>query len=169
MIIVYQKQIFGNDYDNKGVSLDSAFINLIYLEELVFGDNFNQKIKANTLPISLKKLVFGKNFNNNNQPIDKSFYLSKFLSRNRRISKLINLEELTFGDNFNQEINKDTLPKTLKIFRFGKNFSNNFKSYSMIDIINNLIKLELLVWNKFFKEYENKIKQINIRLHIIYI
>ena len=55
----------------------------------------------------------------------------------------MNLEELEFGNKFNQEIKKDTLPTSLIILKFGENFNNNGKKIN--DIFYKLVNLELLV------------------------
>jgi hypothetical protein len=71
------------------------------VEELGFGDNFNQKLID--LPKNLKKLTFGFNF--------------KFYADNLPDS----IEYLTFGYNFNNYVSK--YPSGLKYLKFGRNFS----------------------------------------------
>ena len=77
------------------------------LTDLIFDDNFNEKLNPNVFPDTITHLTFGKNFN---QPIEPNV-LPKFL------------KSLTFGENFNQEMAPNVLPKFLKSLTFGENFN----------------------------------------------
>jgi hypothetical protein len=81
--------------------LGTLLSNLENLQELEFGEYFNQQIFEDTLPQSLIKLTFGYEFNNNRQPLGNAF------------SNLEKLQELHFGKWFNQAIFSDTLPNSL--------------------------------------------------------
>ncbi|EFA78540.1 hypothetical protein PPL_09192 [Heterostelium album PN500] len=85
------------------------------LEELLFGDTFNQIIEPETLPKCLRKLVFGRDYN---QPLV--------------IGSLPNsLETLVFGFKFNQLIQPKILPPNLKELKFGRNFNQPFESETL--------------------------------------
>jgi hypothetical protein len=72
---------------------------------------FNQEIKENVLPISLKKIRFG-------------FYFNQEIKENVLPKSL---HELILGFNFNQEIKENVLPDSLKILDLGFSFNQDIK------------------------------------------
>lgn len=88
-----------------------------YVEEIIFGDDFNQQL--NYLPTNIKKITFGFNFR-----YDINYNL------------LDSIEYLEFGYNFNNIIYK--YPSNLKVLKFGRNFSNNLNN-----LPEGLIELEI--------------------------
>lgn len=78
------------------------------VEEIDFGDNFNQKLTH--LPSGVKKITFGFNFNY-------SIGLDDLPD---------SIEYLEFGYNFNNSINK--YPSNLKILKFGRNYSSRLEN-----------------------------------------
>ncbi len=97
----------GYSYKNHSVSKSSFDLKTIPLsvEELEFGDEFNQKLCF--LSSNLKKITFGFNFKYNICPDDLPD----------------TIESITFGYNFNLKIDK--YPNNLKYLEFGRNFSQN--------------------------------------------
>ncbi len=73
------------------------------IEELEFGDDFNQDLNTINFLQNLKKLIFGFYFNFNIDDLPNS------------------IEYLILGSNFNNRINK--YPSNLQYLKFGKNFS----------------------------------------------
>lgn len=75
------------------------------IEDIVFGDDFNQKLE--NLPIKTKKIIFGFNFRNGFTYLD--FDLND------------TIEHLEFGYCFNELIYK--YPNNLKYLKFGRNYN----------------------------------------------
>ncbi len=96
------------------------------LKYLKFGASFNQRINADTLPQGLVSLSFGYYFN---QDIDIGMlhelrYLVFGKSFNKPLCGLPkNIRTIRFGESFNQEIKKNTLPVKLTELVFGSNFN----------------------------------------------
>ena len=86
-------RLFGNG------DIDIAkFESLPSLQQLTFGDEFNQVINEVVWPASLRKLEFGNNFN---QPI-------------HEVAWPTSLQQLTFGKRFDQPINEVVWPTSLR-------------------------------------------------------
>ena len=123
--------------------LGNLLKNLDNLQELEFGYNFNQQILENTLPKSLIKLKFGQNFNN-------GVGFSKVEPLGDALFNLKNLQDLEFGNSFNQQILKNTLPESLIKLKFGEYFNNYRKELD--DAFTNLIILQELEFGKRFNQ-----------------
>ena len=84
-----------NDYKSYSKSLfihqlDNCLLNLLNLEELMFGDKFDIPLNNSLLGLTnLRKLTFGWDFD---QPLNDS------------LLNLVDLRELTFGHKFNQQL-----------------------------------------------------------------
>lgn len=105
----YMYNIYTNSYFN---------INSIpqTIEEIKFGDTFNQSIEF--FPPKIKKITFGYNFNPDSISIPDTIEYIEFGYKFNGIIKKYssNLKYLKFGMNYNKEINN--LPVILKIFEF---------------------------------------------------
>lgn len=105
------------------------------IEEIDFGDNFNQPLTY--LPLGLKKIIFGFNFN---------FSISLNLPDS--------IEYLEFGYNFNGYISK--YPANLKILKFGRNFSSRIDN-----LPHGLLELEIN------ERFNNKLLNLPTTLEIL--
>jgi hypothetical protein len=115
-----KKIIIGDVYNNHLHTISSFNLNSIpdSVEEIVFGDTFNQKLTY--LPKEVKKITFGFNYN---QPIGYGDLPDS-------------IEYLEFGYNFNDTINK--YPSNLKVLKFGRNYSSNIEN-----LPDGLVELEI--------------------------
>ena len=100
-----------------------------FVEEIVFGDNFNQKITY--LPQGVKKITFGFNYNYSIGSGDLPD----------------SIEHLEFGYNFNKTIDK--YPSNLKILKFNSNYLS-----SVENLPDGLLELEI---NVRFKDMLSKL------------
>ena len=73
------------------------------LENLTFGDKFNQSLKGVTFPSSLQRLTFGHHFNHSLEGVIFSS----------------SLESLTFGNRFNKSLKGVTFPRTISMLDLG--------------------------------------------------
>ena len=129
------------------------------IEEIVFGDDFNQTLYE--LPQNLKKITFGFNFN----PYSINFDCSSQ-----------NISYIEFGYNFNGFI--EQYPKNLKHLKFGRNFNKSIDnlpeglvSLSIGEFFNILISklpstLEILEFD-YFSGYSFDIEIIPDSTHTI--
>ena len=106
------------------------------VEEIIFGDNFNQKITY--LPKEVKKITFGFNYN---QPISSGDLPDS-------------IEYLEFGYNFNNTISK--YPSNLKILKFGRNYSSKIEN-----LPDGLVELEIN------ERFNNKLSNLQETLEIL--
>lgn len=169
-----EKIIFGSDFN---ISLDFSLENFNNLKTIIFGEKFNQKIEYtfSSNNKSLEELRFGNDFNQSlndgyglnklknlkilsfgkefNQPLEKSF------------ENLENLEELHFGKKFDQPL-QDSLKnlKNLKKLYFGERFDQ-----PLYDSLKNLINLNTLSFGKNFNQYFGESLKYLRNLEYLYI
>lgn len=138
-----KKLIIGDVYNNHLRTTSSFDLKQIpdSVEEIVFGDTFNQHLTY--LPKEVKKITFGFNYN---QPIGYGNLPD-------------GIEYLEFGYNFNNTINK--YPSNLKILKFGRNYSSKIENlpYGLVELeinerFNNKLSnlpttLEILRFNEY--------------------
>jgi hypothetical protein len=129
------------------------------LESIEFGSSFNLPVDYSNSKI--KKINFGYHFDQVKVKLPPTLkYLSFCGIFNKPIdfiADLINLEQLIFGDTFNQSIDK--VPKSLKNFSLGLNFT-----HSLDKLPENLEILYLNLLN-----LKKQISNLPITLKIIYI
>ena len=107
------------------------------LQELSFGDRFNQRLDGVTRWPRLIKLAFGGSFNQAIEDGHASFppelqQLRLGSSFNQPIVSVAwpaSLQELTFSDQFNQPISSACWPEELRALEFGRAFNRPFSSY----------------------------------------
>ncbi len=120
-----QNLTFGQEFNQRleNVSLPSS------LQNLTFGEDFNQSLENVTLPSSLQSLTFGREFNRSLE----------------NVTLPSSLLDLTFGQKFNQSFDNVTLPSSLQNLTFGEDFS---QSLERVTFPSTLESLEIL------KEFE---------------
>jgi hypothetical protein len=106
---------------------------------LEFGDEFNQYIRINVIPSTIKKLIFGEKFN-------------KILIPG---TLPINLKYLEFGFLYDQEILENVLPDGLKCIIFGELFNHNLSENTIPISVNKI---------HFNNEEYNGVFDINLNL-----
>jgi hypothetical protein len=169
-LVNLEELTFGENFINL-VNLDMFPISLI---KLTFGHRFNQNI-GNSLSrlVKLQELTFGKYFNNGTEdiilgmfPISliKLTFGSRLHIRTRSmkiiedsLSRLVNLKELTLGNEFNQ--NMVTFPISLTELTFGFHFNQNIE-----DSISNLVNLiKLTFGGRFNQNIERLSRLVNLK------
>lgn len=134
-----------------------------FLTELHFDPTYSQKIDTSLLPVTLISLKLGTSFhpipNKDRLPCLKYLHLGD--SFDQVIDKNIfpdTLKEINFGKNYNQPIFPDVLPNSIIILHFYKKFN-----YSLDGLLPTSLKC-LIIKNK---TYSHKIKQWPTQLNIL--
>ena len=115
------KLIFGNEYNHKikeGVIPSQV-------KEIIFGLKFDKVIVKNGLSENLEKLEFGCDFN-------KDLVVSTSLRADTEKYVCVlpsKLKSIKFGYFYNREIKEDSLPSTLETLIFGKTFNKKIKNF----------------------------------------
>lgn len=92
------------------------------LDNLIFGDHFNDEIRAVVWPMNLKRLAFGRGFN---QAI-------------KEVTWPGSLRELSFGSWFNQDIDGTIWPTSLQTLTFGDRFDRPIELVAWPDSVDKL-------------------------------
>jgi hypothetical protein len=129
--IYLEKLIFCNNFN---LPLDDSLKTLINLQTLTFGNEFNQQFGDSLINLTnLHTLTIGNNFN---QPFEDS------------IKTLINLHTLTLGEKFNQPFGNSLANLTnLQTLTIGRNFNQ-----SLGDSFINLTNLQTLTFGFHFNQ-----------------
>lgn len=139
------------------------------VEYLHLGISFNSQIVKDVLPQTLRHLTFGTGFKNGNKPLRKDilpkslthFNLGGLVPVVGVFNNLSNLTHLTFGDDFNEQLEPDLFKflKNLKYLTFGRNFDKELKP-SVFVHLESLTHLTFgMRFNQGFFGYE----RINVR------
>ncbi|EGC35958.1 hypothetical protein DICPUDRAFT_78375 [Dictyostelium purpureum] len=138
----------GSNFDHDKVVLPDT------IEKLEFslhwsGNSFNQQLKKQFLPNSLKQLSF-KNHHPSRLQIEKGFNNGGFPLIEEGLFKHTQLTSIDFGDIFNQPIGINVLPPTLKKLKFGKCFNQELIEGSLPYSLE-FLNISNLSYNKFIK------------------
>lgn len=109
-------------------ALSCAISRSLYVEHLIFGDDFDEGVYDVAWPLSLLQLTFGGKFN---QPVGGVVWPSS-------------LEQLSFGMGFNQPVEGVVWPDSLVQLTFGKDFNHPIERVVWPD------SLQQLTFGKYF-------------------
>ncbi|EGC35961.1 hypothetical protein DICPUDRAFT_78380 [Dictyostelium purpureum] len=113
----------GSNFDHDNVVLPDTIENLEFSLHWS-GNSFNQQLKKQFLPNSLKQLSF-KNHHPSRLQIEKGFNNGGFPLIEEGLFKHTQLTSIDFGDIFNQPIGINVLPPTLKKLILGNSFDQD--------------------------------------------
>ena len=121
-----------------GVSLPSG------LQNLTFGNEFNQPLDRVSLPSGLQSLTFGNKFNQRLDGVSLPSGLQS-LRLGYRFNQIVEgvslpsgLQNLTFGNEFNQRLDGVSLPSGLQCLTFGHRFNQTLEGVSLPSGLQNL-------------------------------
>eukprot|EP00438_Fugacium_kawagutii_P013948 Skav203414 [mRNA] locus=scaffold1743:285672:286487:- [translate_table: standard] len=114
------------------------------LEDLTFGDYFNQSMEGVTLPSGLRNLTFGEYFNQSMEGVTLPSGLQnltfgrEFDQSMEGVTLPSGLQNLTFGDCFDQSMEGVTLPSGLQNLTFGDCFNQSMEGVTLPSGLQNL-------------------------------
>lgn len=154
--------VFGDDFNQRisvqgfgqdGISIINSTVFPSTLTHLTFGKNFNQILDEGDFPIYLTHLTFGENFNSDIYPGTLPDSLTHITFGDKFNRPLLHpdanggppwiifgmdIMQLTFGRDFNQDVKRGYISDTLTHLKFGYSFNRPLRELDLPDTLTHL-------------------------------